>query len=137
MESLATLYLRAFVPSKDFAVSKAFYEALGFARTWAGDGMAQFEIGNHRFFLQDFYVKEWAENCMMNLVVEDVWAWQSHIRVAGLVEKFPGVKASEPRAQPEGTILYLHDPAGVLWHIQQRPPAAGGPPAATSSDRGG
>ena len=120
MGSLATLDLRAFVPSKDYAVSKAFYEAMGFTKTWEGDGMAQFEIGHNRFFLQNGYEKVWAENCMLNLVVQDVWAWESHIRTAGLVEKFPGVKASEPRAQPVGIILYLHDPAGVLWHIQQR-----------------
>ena len=125
MGSLATLDLRAFIPSKDFSVSKAFYDALGFTRTWEGDGMAQFEIGSNRFFLQDAYQKDWANNCMLNLVVQDVWAWQSHIRSAGLVEKFPGVKVSEPRVQPVGTILYLHDPAGVLWHIQQRPTAAG------------
>jgi hypothetical protein len=125
MGSLATLDLRAFVPSKDFGTSKAFYEALGFTKGWEGDGMAEFRIGNNRFFLQNYYDEGWAKNCMLNLVVEDVSAWQSHIRAAGLVEKFAGVKASEPSVQPAGTILYLHDPAGVLWHIQQRPPAAG------------
>jgi len=123
MGSLTTLDLRAFIPSKDFALSKAFYEAMGFTKTWEDGGMAQFEIGNHRFFLQNGYDKVWAENSMLNLVVQDVRAWESHIRAAGLVEKFPGVKVSEPRAQPVGIILYLHDPAGVLWHIQQLPAA--------------
>ncbi|HEX8340977.1 MAG TPA: hypothetical protein VF624_08725 [Tepidisphaeraceae bacterium] len=124
MKSLATLNLRAFVPSKDFGSSKAFYEALGFTKTWEDDGMAEFRIGNNGFFLQNYYHEGWAKNCMLNLVVEDVSAWEAHIRAAGLAEKFPGVKASEPTVQSVGTILYLHDPAGVLWHIQQRPPAA-------------
>jgi hypothetical protein len=116
--------IRAFVPSKDFELSKAFYEALGFTRTWEGQGMAEFQIGNHRFFLQNYYHEGWAKNCMLNLIVQDVSAWWSHIRAAGLVDKFPGVKASEPKSQAAGVILYLHDPSGVLWHIQQRPAAA-------------
>ena len=124
MGSLAALDLRAFVPSKDFGVSKAFYEALGFTKVWEDGGLAEFRIsgdgGGRGFFLQDYYHEGWAANCMLNLVVEDVAAWQSHIQAARLVEKFPGVKASEPSVQPAGTILYLHDPAGALWHIQQR-----------------
>ena len=125
MGSLATLDLRAFIPSKDFGISKAFYDAMRFTRTWEDAGMVEFEIGHNRFFLQDYYNEAWANNCMLNLVVQDVWAWQAHIRDAGLVERFPGVKASEPRVQPVGTILYLHDPSGVLWHIQQQRPAGG------------
>jgi hypothetical protein len=124
MESLATLDLRAFVPSRDFEVSKSFYETLGFTKTWEGNGMAEFQVGGHRFFLQNYYHEGWAKNCMLNLVVQDVSAWWSHIRAAGLVEKFPGAKASEPQPHAAGVMLYLHDPSGVLWHIQQRPAPA-------------
>ena len=121
MDSLTTLDLRPFIPSRDFAISKAFYELLGFEATWEGDGMVEYQIGNCRFFLQDYYHEGWAQNCMMNLVVLDVAAWWSHICAAGIVEKFAGVKATEPKHQPHGVILYLTDPSGVLWHIQQRP----------------
>lgn len=120
MNSLDTLDLRAFVPAKDFEISKAFYTVLGFAKTWEGGGMAEFQIGSHRFFLQNFFDEAWAKNSMLNLVVKDVASWWSHIQSSGLMEKFPGVKASEPKQQPAGIMLYLHDPSGVLWHIQQR-----------------
>ncbi len=120
MESLATLDLRAFIPARDYELSKAFYAALGFRKTWEDKGMAEFEIGDNRFFLQNYYDDAWAKNCMLNLVVQDVAAWWTHINAIGLVEKFPGTKASEPKSQPAGIIMYLHDPAGVLWHIQQR-----------------
>lgn len=121
MELPATLDLRAFLPAKDFGVSKKFYAAMGFTKTWEGDRMAEFRIGHSGFFLQDYYQEAWAQNCMMNLVVPDVAAWHAHVRSAKLVEAFPGVKVSEPTVQPVGIILYVHDPAGVLWHIQQRP----------------
>lgn len=124
MKPLASLDLRAFIPSKDFAVSKAFYAALGFELSWEGSGMAEFDVGSGRFFLQDYYHEGWASNCMMNLVVGDVAAWWAHIVAIGVLDRFADAKASEPKVQPQGTILYLTDPAGVLWHIQQRPPAS-------------
>jgi hypothetical protein len=97
MEPLATLDLRAFVPAKDFELSKAFYEALGFTKTWEDRGMAEFRIGSNRFFLQNYYHEGWAKNCMLNLVVEDVSAWQSHIRAAGLAERFPASRPASRR----------------------------------------
>jgi hypothetical protein len=96
MEPLATLDLRAFVPAKDFELSKAFYEAIGFTKTWEDPGMAEFRIGSNRFFLQNYYHEGRAKNCMLNLVVQDVSAWWAHILAAGLVDKFPGVRVSEP-----------------------------------------
>ncbi len=120
MATLDPINLRAFLPARDFAISKAFYTALGFRITWEDASMAEFDTGAGRFFLQDYYDAGWADNCMMNLVVKDVAAWWAHVTAAGVVERFAGVKVIEPKAGPHGTIFYLHDPSGVLWHIQQR-----------------
>jgi hypothetical protein len=72
---LKTIELKAFIPAKDFALSKHFYQDIGFTRASDEDGIAYFHYGNVSFLLQDFYVKERAENLMMHLLVEDVDAW--------------------------------------------------------------
>ena len=80
--------LKAFVPAKEFAVSRRFYTDLGFTEKWYNEQVAEFEIGNFRFLLQNFYVKELAENYMMQLHVEDGDAWWKRISAAGLKEKY-------------------------------------------------
>jgi hypothetical protein len=112
--------VRAFVPTKDFAISKAFYEALGFAKLLDGD-VAIFGIGTSAFILQQRYEKAWAENCMMQMMVDDLDMWWAHIQSLNLSTAF-GVQAPRPPAmQPWGLrVAYLFDPAGVLWHVAQR-----------------
>jgi hypothetical protein len=69
---------RAFIPAKDFDLSKAFYEALGFKKLLDGD-VAIFGVGASAFILHRYYQKEWAENCMMQMTVDNVDAWWKHI----------------------------------------------------------
>lgn len=45
--------------------------------------------------LQRFYVKEFAENLMMHLLVQDVDGWWANIQENKLVEKY-GVRADPP-----------------------------------------
>lgn len=113
--------LKAFVPAKDFALSRRFYLDLGFKENWGNDQAAEFELGGFRFLLQNFYAKEHAENFMMHLMVEDADAWWAHIQATGLVEKYRPYMAKPPTLQPWGLrVLYLTDPTGVLWHIADR-----------------
>jgi catechol 2,3-dioxygenase-like lactoylglutathione lyase family enzyme len=111
---------RPFLPAKDFEVSRAFYQALGFEKLLDGD-VAIFRVGHGAFILQRHYQKEWAENFMMQLMVDDLDAWWAHIESLGLPAAF-GVKAPKPPAmQPWGLrVAYVYDPSGVLWHIAQR-----------------
>ena len=111
---------RPFLPSKDFDLSKRFYEALGFTIELDGE-VAIFRIGASGFILQRHYHKDWAEHCMMQLMVDDLDAWWAHILALNLPATF-GVPAPKPPAlQPWGLrIAYVIDPAGVLWHIAQR-----------------
>lgn len=114
--------LKAFVPAKDLALSKRFYLDLGFKENWGNDQAAELELGGFRFLLQNFYEKVHAENFMMHLMVEDADAWWAHIVAAGLTEKYQLHMAKPPALQPWGLrVLYLTDPAGVLWHIADRP----------------
>jgi hypothetical protein len=111
---------RPFLPAKDFAVSKSFYEALGFAKVLDGD-VAIFEVGATGFILQNYYAQGWAENCMMQLMVDDLDAWWAHIQALDLPGKFNVQPPAPPAMQPWGLrIVYLFDPSGILWHIAQR-----------------
>ncbi|MEQ1891275.1 MAG: VOC family protein [Planctomycetota bacterium] len=114
---------RPFLPAKDFARSKAFYEALGFVKELDSE-VAIFRIGTSSFLLQNYHQKEWAENFMMQLMVDDLEAWWRRIVALDLPAKF-GVPAPKPPAlQPWGLrVAYVVDPSGVLWHVAERRPA--------------
>ena len=119
MNSKEALELNAFVPARNIELSKQFYSDLGFTLLWGDDDIAQFKIGSFTFLLQKFYVKEHAENFMMALRVEDADVWWQHIKRVGLSEKYPGLMLKPPTMQPwDIRVLYLSDPTGVLWHIQ-------------------
>jgi uncharacterized glyoxalase superfamily protein PhnB len=111
---------RPFLPTKDFDCSKNFYEALGFTKVLDGD-VAIFRIGDSSIILQRRYQREWADNVMMQLMVDDLDSWWAHIRALDLPARFGVAAPRPPMMQPWGLrIAYLVDPAGVLWHVAQR-----------------
>lgn len=115
--NLATVEMKAFVPARDFAQSKAFYAQLGFSIPWSSDDLAYVHYGNTSFLLQAFYVPEHASNFMMHLLVENVDDWHAHVLASGVVEAF-GVRVDEPRDRPWRIRDFpLFDPSGVLWRI--------------------
>ena len=111
---------RPFLPAQDFDRSKRFYEALGFEKVLDSE-VAIFNAGSGGFILQRGYQKDWAENCMMQLMVDDLDAWWEHLRALDLPGQF-GVQAPKaPALQPWGLrVAYVYDPCGVLWHVSQR-----------------
>jgi uncharacterized glyoxalase superfamily protein PhnB len=115
-----TEVIRPFIPSRDFELSKRFYEALGFEKVLDAD-VAIFEIGSAGFILQRHFHQAWAENCMMQLMVDDLDAWWTHIESLGLTARFGVPAPRAPAMQPWGLrIAYVVDPSGVLWHVAQR-----------------
>ena len=115
-----TELLRPFLPAKDFDLSKSFYETLGFEKLLDAD-VAIFSAGSGGFILQRYYQKEWAENCMMQLMVDDLDDWWTHIEQLDLPGKFKIPAPKAPAMQPWGLrVAYLVDPSGVLWHVAQR-----------------
>jgi hypothetical protein len=114
---------RPFLPARDFALSKRFYETLGFHKLLDGE-VAIFGIGTSSFVLQNYYQEQWAGNFMMQLMVDDLDAWWKHIDALQLVANFGVPEPKAPALQPWGLrIAYLVDPSGVLWHVAQRPEA--------------
>jgi hypothetical protein len=111
---------RPFLPAKDFAVSKSFYEALGFEKLLDGE-VAIFKTGSGSFILQNYFQEDCDANYMMQLMVDDLDAWWAHIEGLDLPGKFKVPAPKAPAMQPWGLrIAYLVDPSGVLWHIAQR-----------------
>ncbi len=118
-----TEIVRPFLPARDFDLSKRFYEELGFTKVLDGDEVAIFRMGASSFILQKYFQKEWAENFMMQLMVDDLDAWWAHIESLDL-PTVSGVQQPKPPAmQPWGLrIAYVYDPSGVLWHVAERRP---------------
>ena len=112
--------LRPAVPAKSYADSKRFYETLGFTKLLDGD-VAIFRVGHSAFILQRYYQKDWADNFMMQLMVDDLDAWWSHIEALDLPAAFGVAPPKAPAMQPWGLrVAYVFDPSGVLWHIAER-----------------
>ncbi len=116
------LGLRPFVPARDFALSKRFYQAIGFRLALESPPIAVMKMEGFTFILQDFYVAEHADNTMLQLMVRDAASWWQRIDTDALVAEF-GVKPPRaPMMQDWGLIVgFLFDPAGVLWHVAEAP----------------
>ena len=114
-----TVEIKAFVPARDFELSKRFYADLGFDIAWSSDDLAYLRAGNSSFLLQRFYQKEHAENFMMHMLVRDVEAWWQHVVSQHIAERY-AVRAMPPEDRPWGIRDFvLDDPTGVLWRIGQ------------------
>jgi catechol 2,3-dioxygenase-like lactoylglutathione lyase family enzyme len=119
MSNMTTVEVKAFVPARDFAQSKRFYQDLGFELAWSSEDLAYIRHGHSSFLLQNFYQKEHADNLMMHLLVEDVEAWWSYVLDQGLAAKY-GVRVEPPADRPWGMRDFvIIDPTGVLWRIGQ------------------
>lgn len=106
--------LRVYVPAKNFELSKRFYSALGFRMTEGWGDTVDCELGGHQFRLQNYYVKAWADNCMMVLDVEHVVAWHEHAKRVIDDGQFPGARVTAPEAAGESMVVHVWDPTGVL-----------------------
>ncbi len=119
MSNLNTIEIKAFIPAKDFALSKQFYCDLGFTLSSDTDGIAYFHHGDTSFLLQDFYEKSAAENLMMHLLVEDIESWYQSIKDSALESKYH-IKMTDIVEQPWGMLDFvIFDPSGVLWRFAQ------------------
>jgi Glyoxalase/Bleomycin resistance protein/Dioxygenase superfamily len=117
--------LKSHVPAKDFELSKQFYQDLGFTLCWSNGGLALLHYGPHdvhglpAILLQDHYVKEFAENLQMHLLVKDVDAWRAHIQAKQIAEKYGVVIGAPEDREWKMRDFVLLDPSGVSWCIAQ------------------
>lgn len=110
-------YIRPFIPSMDFEISKQFYIDLGFKITYEEEKMIILTLGDVSFFLQAYYNEDWAHNTMVQLFVEDLDGFFELAK--NVKEKFDNIRLKEPFQAHYGKTFHLIDPAGVLWHVMQ------------------
>ncbi len=119
MTNLNTIEIKTFLPAKNYQTSKAFYTDLGFSMGSDENGIAYFHAGNCSFLLQDFYEKEFAQNLMMHLLVEDIQSWHQQILANNISEKY-NITVGDITEQPWGMLDFIvSDPSGVLWRLGQ------------------
>ena len=109
--------IRPFIGAKDFEISRSFYRDLGFEETVLEANFSVFKSDETAFYLQGYYAKEWIENTMIFLEVDDVDRYYKELLALNLPEKYEGVKLTPIRNLDWGRECFLHDPSGVLWHF--------------------
>ena len=121
MSDLEISDLRPFIPARDFALSRQFYAALGWETTDVAPGLALVRMADRQhFYIQDYYIQEVAENCMLHATVSDAQAWHAHVSSVLQDNGFPGARVQPPKLQPYGAMVtFVHDPTGVLLHLCQ------------------
>ncbi len=113
--------IRPFVPALDFERSLDFYRAIGFEVDYRDEDVAILDYDGAGFLLQNYYVKEFADNCMYQLFVDDLDDWW--LRTDDLVERFGVREPSAPAMRDWGIrVGFLVDPSGILWHVAEPPP---------------
>ena len=111
--------IRPFIGAKDFEVSRQFYRELGFEENVVSSDMSFFKTDGLGFYLQDAYVKDWIDNTMIFMEVDDVERHWSELQALDLPAKYEdsNVRLSPVRTEHWGKECFLHDPSGILWHF--------------------
>jgi hypothetical protein len=111
--------IRPFIGAKDYGLSRSFYRDLGFEEVVLSNEMSLFKTGQFGFYLQNAYVKDWIDNSMIFLEVEDVDQYWKELLALDLTGKYPGVRLTSVKQFDWGRECFLHDPSGILWHFGQ------------------
>lgn len=109
--------IRPFIGAKDYKESKSFYRDWGFEEINISPKLTYYRMQNFGFYLQDAYVKDWVDNTMLFLEVEDLDNYWSELESKKLPEKYDGVRLVPIRKLDWGSEGFLYDPSGILWHI--------------------
>lgn len=112
-----TKSIRPFIGSKNFTESRQFYKDLGFNESILSNNMSYFSTANFGFYLQDAYVKDWIDNTMVFMEVENVEEFWESLVALHLTKKYPTAKLVPIRHLDWGKECFLHDPSGILWHF--------------------
>ncbi len=109
--------IRPFLGAKDFTVSRSFYRDLGFEESIISKDMSYFKTKAFGFYLQDAYVKDWIDNTMVFMEVDDVSRFWNELTDLDLPAKYKDVKLVPIRTLDWGRECFVHDPCGILWHF--------------------
>ncbi|MEZ4630613.1 MAG: hypothetical protein R2880_07895 [Deinococcales bacterium] len=114
--------IKVFVPAMNFLESLEFYKALGWQVNFQAEdnGLAELELANQRFYLQNYYHKDWANNFMLHITVDDAKAWWQHASKVIKAGNWKHARLQEPKEQAYGALVtFVWDPSGVLLHFAE------------------
>ena len=111
------LSIRPFIGAANFEVSRAFYRDLGFEEVVLTPAMSLFKTGNYGFYLQNAFNRDWIDNTMVFLEVEDVHRFWDKLLELNLPAKYENVRLTPIRTDYWGSECFVHDPSGILWHF--------------------
>ena len=109
--------IRPFIGAKNYEISRGFYQDLGFQESILSPDMSYFKTDGIGFYLQDAFVKDWIDNTMIFMEVDDVKGFWNELLALELPSKYEHVKLTPIRELPWGRECFLHDPSGILWHF--------------------
>lgn len=109
--------IRPFIGAKDFETSRSFYRNLGFEETNISHNLSVFTTGNMAFYLQDSYVKDWVDNTMIFLEVENVEEVWKRLNELNLKDKYKEIRLVPIKTYDWGRECFITDPSGILWHF--------------------
>jgi len=109
--------IRPFIGARNYDLSRNFYRDLGFSESVIAHNMCYFSTEGLGFYLQDAYVKDWVDNTMIFMEVDDVDRYWKELSALELPTKYKGVRLTPIRSYDWGRECFLHDPSGILWHI--------------------
>ncbi|MBS1520668.1 MAG: glyoxalase [Bacteroidetes bacterium] len=109
--------IRPFIGAKDFVLSRNFYRDMGFEEIVISTNMSLFKINELGFYLQNGYVKDWVDNTMVFIEVDDADRYFKELSALNLKEKYENVRLTPVRVDYWGKECFVHDPSGILWHF--------------------
>ena len=109
--------IRPFIGAKNFELSRRFYRDLGFQESILAPNFSYFHTAGYGFYLQDAYVKDWIDNTMIFMEVEDVGRFWKELLALDLPAKYENVRLTPIREYDWGRECFVHDPSGILWHF--------------------
>ena len=109
--------IRPFIGAENFKISRSFYTCLGFTESVLSHNMSYFFKESFGFYLQDAYVKDWIDNTMIFLEVDDAEHYHRELAAMDLPGKYACVRLTAVKHEPWGKECFLHDPCGILWHF--------------------
>lgn len=101
--------IRPFIGSKNFEISRNFYQDLGFKESILAFNFSYFETEGIGFYLQDANIKDWIDNTMLFLEVEDVNQFWKTLLNLDLTHKYENVKLVPIREMDWGKECFIHD----------------------------
>lgn len=109
--------IRPFIGTENFEISRSFYRDLGFEEVILEPKLSLFKRQETGFYLQDYYAKDWVDNTMVFMEVDNTDDFWKELQTLHLPEKYEGVRLTPVRTMEWGKECFVHDPSGILWHF--------------------